>query len=83
MQVKLLKIQKNAKQFKNIGIGTPATRAAIIETLFTRNYIKRTGKSLVPIEKGMQVYELVKHLKIANIEMTAEWELALQKIEKQ
>lgn len=78
---KTLENIEERKAIQNIGIGTPATRAAIIETLFTRNYIKRTGKSLVPTEKGMQVYELVKNLKIANIEMTAEWELALQKIE--
>lgn len=69
------------KALQNIGIGTPATRAAIIETLFTRNYIQREKKSLIPTEKGLQVYELVKDHKIANVAMTAEWELALQKIE--
>lgn len=69
------------KVLQNIGIGTPATRSAIIETLFTRNYIQREKKSLIPTEKGLQVYELVKDLKIADVAMTAEWELALQKIE--
>ncbi len=69
------------KVLQNIGIGTPATRAAIIETLFTRNYIQRDKKSLIPTEKGLQVYELVKERKIADVAMTAEWELALQKIE--
>ena len=69
------------KALQNIGIGTPDTRAAIIETLFTRNYIQREKKSLIPTEKGLQVYELVKDLKIADVAMTAEWELALQKIE--
>lgn len=69
------------KALQNIGIGTPATRAAIIETLFTRNYIQREKKSLIPTEKGLQVYELVKDRKIADVAMTAEWELALQKIE--
>jgi len=69
------------KALQNIGIGTPATRAAIIETLFTRNYIQRGKKSLIPTEKGLQVYELVKDNKIADVAMTAEWELALQKIE--
>lgn len=69
------------KALQNIGIGTPATRAAIIETLFTRNYIQREKKSLVPTEKGLQVYKLVKEKKIADVAMTAEWELALQKIE--
>jgi DNA topoisomerase-3 len=69
------------KALQNIGIGTPATRAAIIETLYTRNYIQREKKSLIPTEKGLQVYELVKDRKIADVAMTAEWELALQKIE--
>ncbi|WP_306349895.1 type IA DNA topoisomerase [Flavobacterium sp. '19STA2R22 D10 B1'] len=69
------------KVLQNIGIGTPATRAAIIETLFTRKYIQRDKKSLIPTEKGLQVYELVKDQKIADVAMTAQWELALQKIE--
>ncbi|MFW0739751.1 DNA topoisomerase [Flavobacterium sp. T12S277] len=69
------------KVLQNIGIGTPATRAAIIETLFTRNYIHRDKKSLTPTEKGLEVYELVKDYKIADVAMTAQWELALQKIE--
>lgn len=69
------------KVLQNIGIGTPATRAAIIETLFTRKYIQRDNKSLIPTEKGLQVYELVKDQKIADVAMTAQWELALQKIE--
>ncbi|PWJ97117.1 DNA topoisomerase-3 [Flavobacterium araucananum] len=69
------------KVLQNIGIGTPATRASIIETLFARNYIQREKKSLIPTEKGLQVFELVKDQKIADVAMTAEWELALQKIE--
>ncbi|SFT06705.1 type IA DNA topoisomerase [Sphingobacterium wenxiniae] len=73
--------EEERKALQNIGIGTPATRASIIETLFTRNYIQREKKSLIPTEKGLQVYELVKDLKIADVAMTAEWELALQKIE--
>ena len=73
--------EEERKALKNIGIGTPATRAAIIETLLTRNYILRDKRSLIPTEKGFQVYELVKERKIADVAMTAEWELALQKIE--
>lgn len=66
---------------KGIGIGTPATRACIIETLFSREYIRRDKKALVPTEKGLQAYELVKDFKIADVAMTAHWEIALQKIE--
>ena len=73
--------EEERKALQNIGIGTPATRAAIIETLLARNYIQRENKSLIPTEKGLQVYELVKDQKIADAAMTAEWEVALQKIE--
>ncbi|PVH24520.1 type IA DNA topoisomerase [Sphingobacterium corticibacter] len=69
------------KALKDIGIGTPATRASIIETLFKRDYIQREKKSLIPTHKGLQVYRAVKDKKIADIAMTAEWEMALQKIE--
>ena len=66
---------------KDAGIGTPATRAAIIETLFTRQYIAREKKNLVPTDKGFAVYRIVKDKKIADVEMTGMWETALAKIE--
>lgn len=66
---------------KEAGIGTPATRAAIIETLFARQYIVREKKSLVPTDKGLAVYKIVKDKKIADVEMTGMWENALSKIE--
>ncbi|WP_444660131.1 DNA topoisomerase 3 [Flavobacterium columnare] len=78
---KKIENEEERKALQNIGIGTPATRASIIETLFTRNYIQREKKSLIPTEKGLQVFELVKDRKIADVAMTAEWELAFQKIE--
>lgn len=74
--------KEQQKTIANIGIGTPATRASIIETLLSRNYITRKNKALVPTEKGLKVYYLVKDQKIANVQMTAEWEMALDKIEK-
>ena len=66
---------------KDAGIGTPATRAAIIETLFARQYIVREKKNLVPTDKGLAVYQIVKDKKIADVEMTGMWETALAKIE--
>lgn len=66
---------------KDAGIGTPATRAAIIETLFARQYIVREKKNLVPTDKGLAVYRIVKGKKIADVEMTGMWETALAKIE--
>lgn len=69
------------KALQGIGIGTPATRAAIIETLFKREYIRREKKSLIPTDKGLGVYGSVKDKRIADVAMTAEWEMVLQKIE--
>lgn len=66
---------------REAGIGTPATRAAVIETLFARDYIRRDKKNLVPTEKGLAVYDTVKDKKIADVEMTGMWETALSKIE--
>lgn len=74
--------KEQQKTISNIGIGTSATRASIIETLLSRNYIIRKNKALIPTEKGLKVYDLVKDQKIANVQMTAEWEMALDKIEK-
>ncbi|KGN71015.1 DNA topoisomerase I [Porphyromonas gulae] len=65
---------------KELGIGTPATRAGIIETLLSREYIRREKKSLVPTNKGLTVYLAVRDKKIADVSMTGEWERALNKI---
>ena len=65
---------------KECGLGTPATRAGIISTLFRRDYIKRSGKSLIPTEKGLFVYEAVKDMRIADPQLTGEWEKAFAEI---
>ena len=67
---------------KDCGIGTPATRAAIIETLLGREYMVRVKKSLVPTEKGLALYSIVKGMDIADVEMTGRWEKELAEIEK-
>ena len=72
---------ESKKAMAECGIGTPATRANIIETLILRDYIRRDKKSIIPTEKGLAVYEIVKDKKIANAEMTGSWELALAAIE--
>lgn len=69
------------KVLSECGIGTPATRANIIETLILRDFIRREKKSLVPTDKGLDVFEVVKEMKIANPEMTGNWELSLAAIE--
>ena len=67
---------------KDCGIGTPATRASIIETLFKRGYMERCKKSLVPTEKGLALYSVVKAMRIADVAMTGEWEKELARIER-
>lgn len=72
---------ESKKAMAECGIGTPATRANIIETLILRDYIRRDKKSIIPTEKGLAVYEIVKDKKIGNAEMTGSWGLALAAIE--
>lgn len=67
---------------KDIGIGTAATRASIIETLLKRDYITRKAKSLVPTEKGLKVYEIAKDKLISDVLLTAKWESAFKDIEE-
>ena len=79
---KELENEEYRKSLSDVGIGTAATRAAIIETLFDREYLVRQGRSLVPTEKGLAVYGIVRDMKIANVEMTGIWEHDLARIEQ-
>lgn len=73
--------EQERKMLKGLGIGTPATRAAVIETLFDRGYVRRECKAIIPTDKGMLVYKIVGDKKIADAAMTAQWEIAFEKIE--
>ena len=77
---KNLENEEEREALKNIGIGTPATRAEIIERLLTIKYIVRDKKNLVPTEKGLALYDVVKDMSIADVAMTGKWENALNKI---
>lgn len=79
---KQLENEEERAALKEAGIGTPATRASIIETLFARDYIRRDKKSLVPTEKGLNVFKVVKDKKIADVQMTGMWENTLNMIEQ-
>ncbi|HHW42607.1 MAG TPA: DNA topoisomerase III [Desulfotomaculum sp.] len=63
------------------GIGTPATRAAIIETLIKRGFIERQKKALVPTRKGETLVDLVPE-ELKSVELTARWEDGLRRIEE-
>lgn len=67
---------------KECGIGTQATRAAIIEDLIRRGYAERKNRSLLPTELGMQIWKAVSPFKIADVKLTGEWEYALVRIER-
>lgn len=63
------------------GIGTPATRAGILETLISRDYIKREKKKLIPTKRGLNLIDIVPDY-IKSAKVTADWESNLQLIEK-
>lgn len=67
---------------KETGIGTQATRAAIIEALIKRDYVTRDKKKLIPTSFGMQIWEMVKGRRIADVQTTGEWEHMLGLVEK-
>ena len=69
------------EQLKESGLGTPATRASIIERLIKVGYVERKGKTLIPTEKGINLIEVVpKELK--SPETTGKWEKGLSSISK-
>ena len=77
---KELEDEAEREAMKDSGLGTPATRAAVIETLLSREYVRREKRALVPTDKGLIVYGIVKDMRIADAAMTGGWELALSKI---
>lgn len=68
------------KALKGIGIGTAATRDSVIEEIINRKYVFREKKKLIPTDLGFSVYHVVKDKEIANVEMTAKWEMSLNDI---
>jgi DNA topoisomerase-3 len=67
---------------KESGIGTPATRAAIIERLISVGYVEREGRSLVATEKGLNVIRLLGEHPLTSPSMTGDWEQRLARIEE-
>src|SRR5215213_6340896 len=67
---------------KDSGIGTPATRASIIELLVNREYVEREGRSLIATEKGIQVIRLLNGHQLTSPELTGSWERRLRLIEQ-
>ncbi|WP_263417593.1 DNA topoisomerase 3 [Terriglobus albidus] len=68
-----------SEAMKDTGLGTPATRASIIETLLKRGYIVRSGKTLEATDKGIHLIDVV-HPEVKTPAMTGQWEANLKKI---
>jgi len=66
---------------KEKGLGTPATRASIIEVLIKRNYIQRQKKTLISTESGRHLISIIADDRLKSAAMTGEWEAKLKKIE--
>ncbi|MCX7722906.1 MAG: DNA topoisomerase 3, partial [Verrucomicrobiae bacterium] len=81
---KLVEDEELREAMKEKGLGTPATRAAIIETLIEARYLTRHGKELHPTPKALQTIALLKRAvpELTSPEMTGEWEYKLRKIEQ-
>ena len=78
---KLVDEEELREAMKDSGIGTPATRAAIIERLIQVGYIERDGRALVVTEKGLNVIRLLGEHALTSPGLTGDWEHRLAKIE--
>lgn len=79
---KLVEDESLKEALKEKGIGTPATRASIIETLLKRSYIERKGKSLIATDLGRYLIALIQDPNLKSPELTGEWEAKLKQIEQ-
>ena len=79
---KLVDDESLREVMKENGIGRPSTRAAIIETLFKRNYIKKVRKSLEPTPTGIELINLIHEDLLKSAELTGIWEKKLREIEQ-
>lgn len=79
---KLVDDEELREVMKANGIGRPSTRAAIIETLFKRNYIKKVRKSLEPTPTGIELIGLINEELLKSAELTGIWEKKLREIEQ-
>ena len=79
---KLVDNEELRDAMKENGIGRPSTRAAIIETLFKRNYIRREKKNIVATPTGIELIGIIRNELLKSAELTGQWEKKLRDIEK-
>lgn len=80
---KLVENEELRDAMKENGIGRPSTRAAIIETLYKRNYIRKEKKNVVATPTGIELIGTIKNELLKSAELTGQWEKKLRDIEKQ
>jgi DNA topoisomerase-3 len=78
---KLVEEEELREAMKERGLGTPATRAEVIETLIRREYIERVGRELTPTPKGLQVVTMLDEHPLTRPDLTGDWEKRLLDIE--
>ncbi len=78
---KFIEDEELKEQLKSSGIGTPATRASIIERIISVGYVERKGKNLISTEKGRKLIQITSQ-ELSSPELTGKWEKALDKIAK-
>jgi DNA topoisomerase-3 len=82
---KLVDDEELAEAMKERGLGTPATRAEIIEKLIRTGVVERKARSLVATRRGMDLIDLLEAIQLSDLvapDLTGEWEMSLRKIEK-
>ncbi|MDD2710434.1 MAG: DNA topoisomerase III [Verrucomicrobiae bacterium] len=82
---KLLDDEELGEAMKDRGLGTPATRAAVIEQLLAQEYIHREARDLVPTSKGMSLIQMLRQIPVLELcspQLTGEWEYKLRKMEQ-
>ena len=79
---KIVEDEELKEALKDKGVGTPATRASIIEVLIQRGYIERKRKTLVSTPNGRQLIALVQDDRLKSPELTGDWEFRLKRMER-
>lgn len=79
---KIVEDEDLKEALKDKGVGTPATRASIIEVLIQRTYIERKGKGLVSTESGRALISLIQDERLKSPELTGDWEFRLKQVER-
>ena len=78
---KLVESEEMKEALKQNGIGRPSTRAAIIETLLSRGYVRKQRKALLPTPLGKELIHIIRDDMLKSVELTGQWERKLRQIE--